>query len=239
MLRESNQITNYPGVKSLLSRIDNCEFYETPLKKNLIILPTCTKPLEYFYEENWAIKTQVGNKRSVFSIDILKSGIKPGIVVKSPERILTKDKTLLSKKYPWWGGRKSFEKRTSLIIGSPIVEEQVIWEAVFLSRLHSVGIKAELPQALLIKNDGSIELVVNEIKDASSSMKPFQLILTEKSIFRRSGLIPEDYHRFNILEDDNGSCIIDVNRWSWPPYTDDFIDRLIKVAHNSPESSTS
>lgn len=217
-------------VDRLLNRYGTHQSYESLSGNIVTVLPTCFVPLTYLEKKDWKIITGMGHFRGVYSVDTLLDGTKPKIVVKSPERIFTKDETLLSHKYPWWGGSRSTQKRTIEIVGNPVVEEQAIWEAIVLLELHKHGIRAELPQALIENRGGNIELVVNEIKVAWGAIRTGERSSTTSLLQEQTGLQPEDYQSYNILEDEEGhKWIIDVNRWTWPPYTDNFRSRLIQA----------
>lgn len=176
----------------------------------------------------------MGNFRAVYSVDSLSNGIKPKIVVKSPEKTFTKDGNLLDKGYPWWGGPRSTENKIS-IYGNPVVEIQAVWEAIILLQLNSHGIQAEIPQALIENRDGSRELVVNEIDTSHRGVEIRGRSPTLDAIRTQTDLQPaQDWDGHNLLYDSVGQvCIIDVNRWSWPPYTDNFRRRLLQVIYDT------
>jgi hypothetical protein len=47
---------------------------------------------------------------------------------------------------------------------------------------------------------------------------------------KQTGLVPVDASGFNSIKDEQGyERIIDVNRWLWPPHTDEYRARLLEV----------
>lgn len=216
----------------LLGRYGMCQSYEIPTGETITVFSTCSVPIPHLIRENWDRKTAMGHFRGVYSVDSLSDGVKPDIVVKSPERTFTKDDRLLENGYLWWGGSRSAQRRTT-IIGNPVVEVQALWEAIILLELHHNGVRAEVPQALIRGGDGSCELVVNEIGQPGGFASSTDVIPSRGEI-QAMGLQPEDWPGTNILRDDEGiSWTIDVNRWSWPPYTNDHRRRLLQEIQKS------
>ena len=222
---------------AIIAQYGSYESYELPSGDSLLALPSRSVPIEYLQQETWRIKTPMGNARRVYSVDELADGTKPHIIIKSPERIFTKNEKILSQGNPWWGGLRSGESRTITIKGNPVVEEQIFWEAITLMELLRLNIRAEIPQAIISHADGSNELVVQEFMSWSSEGEDDGFPQTHsKESVTESGLVPEDYTEFNILRDNfNRQCIIDVNRWSWPPYTNSIRQKLLTIAREAPE----
>src|SRR2546421_115266 len=118
-------IVSLSQMDALLSRYGHVERFETDSGARITVLPTCEIPVEHLLPENWDITTPVGNFRSVKSIDRLHDGTKPGIYIKGPERVFTREERSLNQDYVWWGGRFSGEKAIDL--GSlPVIEEQTV-----------------------------------------------------------------------------------------------------------------
>jgi len=224
--------------EQLLYRYGEFKRHELPSGDIITVLPTCVVPLPYLIRANWKKVTQMGNFRSVYSVDILESGIHPHLVVKSPERVFTKDEDLLSREYPWWGGPKSLEGRIH-IVNHPVVEAQAFWEAIMLLELHLHKIRAEIPQALIQTYNGRSEVVVYAIDEQID--QPFTDMITTEcvpnydDIQTKTGLLPaDDWEGQNLLRDRLGRIwIIDVNRWTWPPYTDNFRRNLVRVIQDA------
>lgn len=183
------------------------------------VLPTCTTPLDLLREENWR-PLPMGNTRPVFHVRRYENSHRPGLYVKSPERAFTASEKILARDTVWWGGPRSGEKR--VWVRDPIVEEQVVWEAVFLLELERAGLLAERPQAILTSNTGQKRLVVSEIQQ---SFDCSSYCLSETEIQARVtalGFEPDDLSSHNLLLNRHGRWIIDVNRWHWPPHTNTF-----------------
>lgn len=226
--------------KRLLEHYSKGETYRLVSEDILTAFPTRTVPIEHLFRENWKTVTQMGNMRSVFSVDTLTDGTHPNIVVKSPEEIFTKEETFLSKGLPWWGGPRSKERKIHLV-NDTLILEQSIWEAVILSELNRNGIRAEIPQALIRTNNGKVGLIVNEIDILHSHQKRFQSQYTTdvcpnlRDIVQKTGIIPaDDWTGQNTPKDNDGNTwIIDVNRWTWPPYTDKFYEQMIQTIRDT------
>ncbi|MCL4360276.1 hypothetical protein M1555_03435 [Patescibacteria group bacterium] len=211
--------------------------YELEKGEILTVLSTCSVPIECLEPVNWSVVVPIGNFRQVASIDRLSDGTRPRITLKSPERIFTKEPKYLATGWPWWGGSRSQEKRTT-VLRNPVVEEQSLWEAIILLELHRNGIRAEVPQAILQTIEGSCCVIVNTIQVPYFPVTRQGESLSAQEIRVKTGLVPEDYGGANLLTDCDGfSHIIDVNRWAWPPYTDDFRRRLIETISNAESKS--
>ena len=220
-------------VGPLLSAYGNCEMQYFPSGDLVLLLPTRTMPIDYFNRQHWKLMTPMTNFRRVYSVDRLTDGTRPKIVVKSPERVFTKEKRLLDAKYPWWGGPRTSEKTVHLP-NNPVVEAQSVWEAIILMELYKNGIRAEIPQALIKSPNGRMELVVNDIPTTYLYVPDVESSLSPEEITTNTGLHPSHDFGCNVLNDEKGhSWIIDVNRWSWPPYTDDQLDRLLDEIRHS------
>ncbi len=185
-----------------------------------------------FVTENWQKITQMGNVRKVFSIDSLLDGSDPKLVVKSPERVFTKEEFYLQKDLPWWGGARTLERKV-LFHQNPLIERQILWETIFLLELNQKGIRAEQPLAIRQSSSGGYSLIVNKINVPSNyaAVKNVEGYPTFDEIYKKTGLKPyPDWQGHNILKDINGyQWIIDVNRWSWPGCTDNFHRELIQL----------
>ncbi len=222
----------------------NLRFFRAPGGRQVIILPTCEVPFEHLIEENWApinppYDRNVGHVRKVEYVKKLANGEKIrdvrgqeiGLYVKSPEYSFSTNKKELEKGQifgeggaidPWIGLRHSS------------VEKQVDWEARILLRLTGVGLKAEIPQAILIDRDGRKRVVTKEIKTPPTLTSMEHNGLTYKEIRERAeaaGLKPDDADNHNFLQSDSDGThhVIDVSRWTWPPFTDSYRKKLIEA----------
>jgi len=224
-------------VQEFLLQYGQHHVYRTESGRKIIVLPTCSASVEQLNEENWDQRSRENDDgffRVVRHITQLVNGEKVHLYAKGPEYIFTAEQRLLQKGEFWWGGQKSGEKRIRLYTDT--VKEQVEWEAVFLLELHRYGICAELPQALIEDSNGSKKLIVKGIKEYNPYSLNAKPIPNQPSIDEictiietKIGLEPVDYGNQNILRDEDGyNVIIDVNRWTWPPHTDDFRRRLLK-----------
>ena len=190
----------------------------------VLLLPGSSTPLEHLAANNWLKTVQMGNARSVRSIDMLSDGTDPALVVKSPERIFTTSSRRIDQGEVWWGGPKSGEGKVR-ITGHSTVEEQSAWEAVYLLELQAKGVPAEVPQALIINQDGSHELVVARID--SPDRRPLVTCVGRKLAIERTSLVPVDSSEYNCMSDKDGAeRVIDVNRWLWPGLTDGYREEL-------------
>lgn len=224
------------GVWGILERYGSYQTHEFSSSEKITILPTCTIPLDYLVRENWVKRRPWGNFREVTAIESLSDGTDPQVVIKSPERVLTKYPRYLDAGYPFWGGPRSGHKAI-LIRGNAVVEEQSIWEAIVLLELYRIGVRAERPQALLEDKEGRRELVVKRIPIygvCDHRPRPKKQGPTEEELREyiniNSQLEPDDLASHNLPMDTEGyTHIIDVNRWAWPPLTDEFRQRLIQV----------
>ena len=206
----------------------------TPSGNTLEILPTCNVPIDTLMQENWGLLYPYGNFRSVRSVETLVTGEHAGLFIKSPERIFTNKSKILSQGTVWWGGRRSGE--SSVRINHPLVEEQTVWKALFLLELTFHDIPAERPQAIVTYPTGHKELIVKTIplrdwnRNISTRGRSEQEL---KNDILKLGFLPEDYGAHNCLTDQAGILrIIDVNRWSWPPYTDSFRNHLLQLVRS-------
>ena len=204
-----------------------CLQYRTDTGRTLTVLPTCTTSLDHLIEEHWDQKSRehyCGNFRNVRRISNLSDGTPLLLYTKAAEyRFRIPVLTGIFDNLIWWGGPR--------LVSNPTVEEQTIWEAIFLLELHKNNIRAEIPQAI-VEYTGKKELIVKGIpvdytcrpaQDQPSYDETFALI-------RQTGMTPIDYGGHNILCDVQGyNHVIDVNRWIWEPYTDDFRTRLLRT----------
>lgn len=221
-------------VSELLLEYGPCPVYRTEAGRKLTLLPTRTVPETHLIEENWnpkQVSQDEGNFRKVRWIYQLVNGDKVSLYIKGPELIFTADQRRLEKGEIWWGGPRSGERY--IRIREPVVEDQVEWESIFLLELHRHGIRAEVPQALVEDTYGKKELIVHGVDtNYDKKCEPNQPSYDELfDIIRKEiGLVPEDEGGHNLLYDKDGYLtIIDVNRWEWPPYTNDFRKRLLEA----------
>lgn len=214
-----------------LRRYGSIEQFEGRLGDKITILPTCSVPIDYLDRTNWRKKTQMGNFRDVWSIDSLDNDIRPGLVVKSPERVFSAKSKVSENKDIWWGGPKSGERAISIGINHT-VELQTVWEAIILLELTRHGIYVEEPQAIIQKKDMSRILVVKEIPNEQNRVCLVGENLTQILLYikQKTGLLPVDATDYNCIQDlDGRNILIDVNRWEWPPYSDRFRSDLNKM----------
>lgn len=212
-----------------LTAYGSIESYQNSRGEFISILPTCDVDIKELQSDNWQIPVHVGNFRLVKHIEKLNDGSKTGLFVKSPERIFTTVPRLLDRGDIWWGGPKSGEKPVQ-IKNSPLIEEQILWESLTLLELLHQGIRCEVPQAILTNAKGENALVVKEIPTTINTV-PLQGP-NERAIANAirvcTSFIPEDFGRHNCLIDLDGYLhIIDVNRWAWPPHSNNFRSMLI------------
>jgi hypothetical protein len=182
---------------------------------------------------SWDVMTPMGNVRGVYSVDKLKDGSKPGIIIKFPERIFTREEQYLAKGKPWWGGPRTLERRV-LITGNPLVESQSIWEGLILFQLNKLGFRAEIPVAIIETAKGTNMLVIKEIPVSCDGGRGEGSPKLEE--LQNHGFIPAgDWQGHNLLKDVEGKVwIIDVNRWQWRPHTDQFTKKLIDLVRATP-----
>lgn len=215
------------NIHQLLRSYGPLDSYRTQDGGQITVLPTCCVALNRLHANSWEVPINVGNSRL---IKYIKSPAvnNDGLFVKSPERVFTQDLSSLYQGDIWYGGNRSGQRPLRLH-KNPLVEEQTLYEALFLLELHAIGIPAEIPQAILLNRHGEYSLVTQEIPTTSLSVnfkgpQDWQLL---ELVRQKTTLIPGDYNRSNFLEDLNGQLhIIDVNRWLWPPHTDDYLKKL-------------
>lgn len=211
----------------------------------ITILPTCDLPFEHLLEENWRrtwsddpvkeSSNSDGKYRFVWNIQRLydrENGEQVALYVKHPERVFTASREQLKKGCIWWGGPRSGEGRP-LYLRHPLVEEQTIWQAVYLLELYRQGIPAEVPLAIVEWPSGShklgdSELILHDVKEYCYPDRFSDKDAAER--IRELRFIPEDYGGHNIVStSDEKPAIIDVNRWLWPPYTDEWSSSLLEL----------
>ncbi len=213
-------------------RRGNIRFFKTPLGSHVIVLPTCSVPLEHLVVENW-LSDYKGNVREVRAIMYLRNsqlivdreGKKVMLYAKSPERKFSVSTP------PWL--LVEGEKKVKIQPGDVRVEKQATWEARILLGLAQKGIKAEEPQAIVIHRDGSREVITKGIPGEKSwGFKGRNL----RKRAANAGFVPVDLNWGNIIKDPDGNDhIIDVNRWEWPPVTDVYKKRLIQTVREEIE----
>ena len=96
---------------------------------------------------------------------------------------------------------------------------------IYLLEMNRLNILAEKPQALITKSDGSKELVVAGIK-SQGLFRYSGKIESVIEALAKSGFDTED---LQFLDSDEGSYVIDVNRWEWKPFTDDNSAELLDL----------
>ncbi len=214
-------------------KLGSIRHFKTPSGSHVIVLPTCTVPLEYLVEENWdRKKVQVGwgNMRRITRVKGLNNGIKVDLFVKDPERRFKVRRFGILRKLrsPWT--YKDVNKRKSLSKVHLGVEKQAVREARILMGLKYSGLKAEEPQAIVIQRDGTRELIVKTIQFGEVGVSHEKEKRLNKLV-RSKGFKPNDLTERNIVQDENGNDqhIIDVNRWEWPPVTDKYKRMLLKA----------
>ena len=221
-------------VYSLLEQYGPLERHETKSGLQLLLFPTREIQREHLILDNWDdkyCKVHCGNFRSVLEVK-LKSNLEDVLIYsKGPEKIFTTNIDKLTKGEPWWGGPRSREK--PIVVSANVVEEQVLWEALFLLRLHEYGLFAEIPQAVVTDLQGRKKLLVKGIKHSSIPVcfMPEQISDDERiKRIENAGFVPDDYDGHNMITDYNGiTHIIDVIRWKWPPRSDGFRQRLCET----------
>ena len=207
----------------------------------MIVLPTCTVPLEHLVRENWKKIREVGNFRRVQKISSVRNGNfitntkgeKTALYVKSPERefnIFHLNGTI------WQNTYDRSEYTPYVYLRRDIrVEKQAVWEARILLGLAQNKISAEEPQAIVIHPDGKREVITKEIENQGSYISGTDLDSLRNTVLIR-GFNPEDLHHKNVIVDKNGNpTIIDVNRWTWPPFTDKYQERLFAAVEEEIE----
>jgi len=204
----------------------------------ITVLPTCNVPFDHLVEENWRKRwsdepakdpnSDYGNFRFVWNIQRLVSGEEVAFYVKHPERGFTTSPHKLEKGRIWWGGPRSSEKQP-IYLRHPLVEEQTLWQAVYLLELYKQGITAEVPIAIVEWPNGSHELGDSELILHDTERFPYgdRFSLSDLDArLKEIGLQPEDLGGHNIVKPPCKPAvkpaIIDVNRWLWPPHTDEW-----------------
>lgn len=201
-----------------------CELYTTPSNGLIISLPTRMVPPSHLYEENWGTREIYGNTRNVIQVRHLIDGTETGLIIKSPERRFRRSLT----RFFWWGGERSGEKPI-FVPNNPAVEEQSVWEAIFLLELAMNKIRGEIPQAILINRSGEHNLVVKRI-EKGLRMTEGPTLRDIKCSICNLGIIPIDLDWGNIVINKTGYLnVIDTNRWYWAPYTETFIQRALEA----------
>lgn len=204
----------------------------------ITILPTCDVPFEYLLEENWRKRWSdepakdpyysYGHFRFVWNIKKLASGEEVALYVKHPERVFTAKLAKLVRGDIWWGGSRSAEGKP-LYLRHPLVEEQTLWQAVYLLELYKQRITAEVPIAIVEWPSGSNELGDSELILYDTEKFPYEDGFSLSNLDNRLkeiGLQPEDLGGHNIVKNQYKEnvkpAIIDVNRWLWSPHTDEW-----------------
>jgi len=204
----------------------------------ITILPTCDVPFEHLLEENWRKRwsdepakdpyNSYGRFRFVWNVERLTNGEEVALYVKHPERVFTASPYNLERGHIWWGGPRSNERKP-LYLRHPLVEEQTLWQVVYLLELYKQGITAEVPIAVVEWPSGSNELGDSELILHDTEKFHYEDKFSIGNLEVRLGAIglqPEDLGGHNIVKSqykqDVKPAIIDVNRWLWPPYTNEW-----------------
>lgn len=207
-------------------------FFETPSGNHVIALPTCTVPLEHLIEENWHRPVQVGVTRKVLKVGKLRNtkpireenGIETRLFVKSPETIFRSDGQ------GWWTNENY--SKTALVSVDPRdlrVAKQATWEARILLQLLGQNFPAEVPQAIIIKKDGSRQVITMEVPGEHPRYFNAYSPDDAKGRLRGLGFVPRDVGEHNVIRKDGTNVHIDVNRWEFPPLTDVYKKRLVQA----------
>ena len=223
-------------------RFKSIRHFKTPSGSRVIVLPTCVVSLEHLVESNWkrvGRESDVGHVRKVLRISRLSNGrlisdIQTGkrvkLYVKSPEHEFDVDPKL--GQYACWSRGLTLTP-VSISVPDVRVEKQATWEARILLGLLRNGIKTEVPQAIVIDKDGRRSVITTAIPDnviGRFLLSPHNLEIVKHQV-RERGFVPLDLQRTNVIVNTHGLHIIDVNRWQWPPFTDEYQQRLIKAVH--------
>lgn len=199
------------------------EIQDTVRGSTLIVLPTRTVSIADLESLPDRKSFPLGMTRPVKEYDDV------GLIAKSPERIFTRSQKKLTEGDFWWGGPRSTETAVNLS-GVTLVEEQAVWEAIFLIELNKLGVLAELPQALVKDANGHFTLITKKIDEVDFLQRDEHEYRKNIEKAKRVGLVPNDISLYNCLSDRGGqNWVIDVNRWSWPPYTDASRQALLQL----------
>ena len=199
-----------------LRKVGLVSFFKTSEGHKVLVLPTCSVPLHQLIPENWGTQKNrdyfdVGKTRHVIGVGRLRDGVEiPRLFVKSPERRFERSHQF---------SRNVNSLMSSVIdVTGKVVEDQVKWEARVLLGLAQGGIDAEIPQAIIIRKDGSKQLVTERV-----ASDPQEWLLTNQNgsfyadVRNRAaelGLEPQDLTKENTIKKPNGPrTVIDVARW--------------------------
>lgn len=212
----------------LIASYGRLESLQTAAGDRVILLPSRTVPERYFDRSLWQKKVGMGHRRIVYSVDRLTSDEDPELVVRGPERSFTTIPEELAREHAWWNGAFGRGRNNRPIrVDDPVVDEQTLWEAVYLLELKRAGIPAEIPQAIIVDPEGHLWLVVNRIdnKYVKDNGPTSQQLLD--MVGERTTLQPVDASANFIKGPDGKEYIIDVNEWRWPPHTDEATTELV------------
>ncbi len=220
-------------------RFKSIRHFETPSGSHVIVLPTCSVPLEHLVESNWkkiGTEDNVGNVRKVLRISRLSNGKlirdsagnRVKLYVKHPEHEFDADPKL-GQHAPWSRGLTLTP--VSIETADIRVEKQATWEARILLGLLAKGIKAEVPQAIVIDKNDRRSVITKAIPDNIIGYFLRFPSKLEEHLARERGFVPVDLRRTNVIVNSRGVHVIDVNRWGWPPFTDVYRRRLIEAVN--------
>ncbi len=225
---------------SKIQEVGACEVRKGTKDEKIIVLPSCTVPLELLDPANWKNPMQYGCFRSVLSIEEFeRSEIRQALFAKSPERRLTTLRQYLDKGEIWWGGPKSTDRYAyKTFVGVPIIEDLGRWEAAFLTKLWKEDIPAEEPQAIIEYPDGRADFVVKAIPvpytgaDASELRTKSNVPVRDLGrLAKNLGFDPVDF-QFVFDTHLGEDRIIDTARWRWPPFTDHTHQEILRILRN-------
>ncbi len=227
-------------------RFKSIRHFKTPSGSHVIVLPTCSVALKHLVEENWTQAERgkdIGHVRKVARISRIvqlpsgrlirdRHGKKTVLYVKSPERDFDVD-PVLGDDGPWvWNVAR---KPVHVEIADIRIEKQATWEARILLGLKQKGIRAEVPQAIVIDKDGRRKVITKGISKSGdvefNTTRFYENIERVKKRVAESGFIEADLRPTNVIEDSEGVQVFDVNRWEWPPFTNEYRKRLIAAVH--------
>lgn len=183
----------------------------TPEGHRVVILPTCTAPHEHLMPENWD-SSRWGWARPVLRVSALKNKEPAFLFVKEPERVFSLGSRSIWTYIPPSARFKSGESKA--------VEAQADKEARMLLRLAAIGVKAEVPQAIVYYNDGRRAVITAGAKTVPRANGPGFAFGVELLGYRKAeadGFEIVDKRDTNLVFDHpQEPRIIDVNRWEHP-----------------------
>lgn len=218
-------------------RFKSIRHFKTPSRSHVIVLPTCKLPLSHLVEENWGRNVNVGTTRMVLRIDSLANGQRVTDKSRRPIVLFLKSPELEFKpnrpQDPWLCGWDF-----GVLLDDPKdmrIQKQAVWEARILLGLKKKGIRAEVPQAIIIDNEGNRSVVTRGIN--APVVRSLIIRSADRERFRRrvkcKGFVPIDLWDNVIGDKSRHLHVIDVNRWEWPPFIDVYKKRLLEAIAES------